>query len=81
MDLKRIFDNFFVSMFQGFIGWYMVSSGLIDKVDVSHYRLSLHLVTALMFIISFLEIYFKLKFKKKFNKTIKLNYFLNFFFY
>ena len=32
--------------FQGFIGWYMVSSGLIDRVDVSHYRLSLHLVTA-----------------------------------
>ena len=32
--------------FQGFIGWYMVSSGLIERVDVSHYRLSLHLVTA-----------------------------------
>ena len=32
--------------FQGFIGWYMVSSGLVDRVDVSHYRLSLHLVTA-----------------------------------
>ena len=32
--------------FQGFIGWYMVSSGLIDRVDLSHYRLSLHLVTA-----------------------------------
>ena len=24
----------------------MVSSGLVDRVDVSHYRLSLHLVTA-----------------------------------
>ena len=32
--------------FQGFVGWYMVSSGLVDRVDVSHYRLSLHLVTA-----------------------------------
>ena len=31
---------------QGLIGWYMVSSGLIDRVDVSHYRLSLHLFTA-----------------------------------
>ena len=31
---------------QGFIGWYMVSSGLIDRVDVSHYRLSLHLFLA-----------------------------------
>ena len=31
---------------QGFFGWYMVSSGLVNRVDVSHYRLSLHLVTA-----------------------------------
>jgi len=37
---------FLLVCFQGFIGWYMVSSGLIDRVDVSHYRLSLHLVTA-----------------------------------
>jgi heme a synthase len=31
---------------QGFLGWYMVSSGLINRVDVSHYRLSIHLLTA-----------------------------------
>ena len=31
---------------QGFIGWYMVKSGLIENVSVSHYRLSLHLFTA-----------------------------------
>jgi cytochrome c oxidase assembly protein subunit 15 len=37
---------FLLVCFQGFIGWYMVSSGLVDRVDVSHYRLSLHLVTA-----------------------------------
>ena len=30
---------FFLICFQGFIGWYMVSSGLIDRVDVSHFRL------------------------------------------
>jgi cytochrome c oxidase assembly protein subunit 15 len=46
----RILKNygliFLLVCFQGFIGWYMVSSGLIDRVDVSHYRLSLHLVTA-----------------------------------
>lgn len=28
---------------QGFIGWYMVKSGLIDEPHVSHYRLALHL--------------------------------------
>ncbi len=37
---------FILVCFQGFIGWYMVSSGLVDRVDVSHYRLSIHLVTA-----------------------------------
>jgi len=31
---------------QGFLGWYMVQSGLVDRVDVSHYRLALHLTTA-----------------------------------
>ncbi len=43
---KKLFAIFFLICLQGFIGWYMVSSGLIDKVDVSHYRLSLHLVLA-----------------------------------
>ena len=33
---------------QGFFGWYMVSSGLVDRIDVSHYRLSIHLVTAFL---------------------------------
>lgn len=33
---------------QGFFGWYMVKSGLVERVDVSHYRLALHLVTAFL---------------------------------
>lgn len=33
---------------QGFIGWYMVQSGLVERIDVSHYRLALHLTTALV---------------------------------
>ena len=44
--LKKYGLIFLLICFQGFIGWYMVSSGLIDRVDVSHYRLSLHLVIA-----------------------------------
>jgi cytochrome c oxidase assembly protein subunit 15 len=31
---------------QGGIGWYMVMSGLVDRVDVSQYRLALHLLVA-----------------------------------
>ncbi|WP_204345632.1 COX15/CtaA family protein [Psychroserpens algicola] len=34
--------------FQGFLGWYMVKSGLVDNPDVSHYRLSMHLTTAFL---------------------------------
>ncbi len=31
---------------QGFIGWWMVSSGLVERTDVSQYRLAIHLVIA-----------------------------------
>ena len=36
--------------FQGFIGWYMVKSGLVDIPRVSHYRLTLHLLLAIIFL-------------------------------
>lgn len=32
--------------FQGFLGWYMVSSGLVHEPRVSHFRLAAHLSTA-----------------------------------
>ncbi|MCA1403181.1 COX15/CtaA family protein [Ensifer sp. IC3342] len=32
--------------FQGFIGWWMVSSGLVERTEVSQYRLATHLVIA-----------------------------------
>ena len=35
---------------QGIIGWYMVQSGLTNDVTVSHYRLSVHLVNAILII-------------------------------
>jgi len=33
---------------QGFIGWYMVQSGLTERIDVSQYRLALHLCMAFL---------------------------------
>ncbi|MGF1624445.1 MAG: COX15/CtaA family protein [Alphaproteobacteria bacterium] len=33
---------------QGVIGWWMVQSGLVDRPDVSHYRLTVHLGLALV---------------------------------
>ncbi|MEO8933554.1 MAG: COX15/CtaA family protein, partial [Xanthomarina sp.] len=34
--------------FQGFLGWFMVKSGLVDMPNVSHYRLAAHLTTAFL---------------------------------
>ena len=49
--LLNLYFIFFLICFQGFIGWYMVSSGLVNRVDVSHFRLSIHLLMA-FFILS-----------------------------
>ncbi|OIQ37858.1 MAG: hypothetical protein BM563_07340 [Bacteroidetes bacterium MedPE-SWsnd-G1] len=32
--------------FQGFLGWFMVKSGLVDNPHVSHFRLAIHLLAA-----------------------------------
>lgn len=43
---------FIMIFLQGIIGWYMVKSGLVNDVSVSHYRLSIHLVSAVLIISS-----------------------------
>ncbi len=50
--LKNCFIIFSLIVFQGFIGWYMVKSGLVNDVTVSHYRLSIHLCMAFLIISS-----------------------------
>ena len=62
---------FLLICLQGFIGWYMVSSGLVDRIDVSHYRLALHLVLA--FIILSLIFWNYLNFKKILLPNKKIN--------
>lgn len=44
--LPRLLMIFALGGFQGFLGWYMVKSGLVDVPYVSHYRLAIHLVAA-----------------------------------
>ena len=44
--IKKSIILLFLGGFQGFLGWYMVKSGLIDRPSVSHYRLAMHLTTA-----------------------------------
>ena len=77
---KRISSNDIISFYfiflliclQGFIGWYMVKSGLTDRTDVSHYRLSTHLTLAfIIFILLFLK-YLKFSNNKYLSKGKKL---------
>ena len=46
--LINLYVIFFLICFQGFLGWYMVKSGLVDRIDVSHFRLSAHLIIAFL---------------------------------
>tara|TARA_Y100000590_G_scaffold291184_1_gene327912 strand:- start:868 stop:1824 length:957 start_codon:yes stop_codon:yes gene_type:complete len=70
---KNFIFIFILICFQGFIGWYMVTSGLIDRVDVSHFRLSVHLILA--FIILSLIYWNILKFKNINNDEGQINNF------
>lgn len=68
--VKKYVLIFLLICFQGFLGWYMVSSGLVERVDVSHYRLSIHLFVA--FVILSLVIW---EFLLNINlKKIKINF-------
>lgn len=47
---KKLFIAFVLGGLQGLMGWYMVKSGLIDRPDVSHFRLAAHFGLALTII-------------------------------
>ena len=76
--LLNLYLIFFLICFQGFIGWYMVSSGLVDRVDVSHFRLSIHLIIAFLILSLILWNYLNLTVNKNINP--KLNYYIPLFF-
>ena len=75
---QKIHKNFFLPCYtilfliitQGVVGWYMVKSGLVNDVTVSHYRLSLHLTIAIIIISIIFWLLLNLK-----NKT-NLKFFL-----
>jgi cytochrome c oxidase assembly protein subunit 15 len=46
--LKRLAIFPLLVALQGYMGWYMVKSGLVDRTDVSPYRLMMHLSLALI---------------------------------
>lgn len=78
---KRLTVIFFGGVLQGFLGWYMVKSGLIKNPHVSHYRLAAHLTLALtlMGYIYWTALVFKYGNIPR-NKKLFSNRFLNVFF-
>ena len=72
--LLNLYFIFLLICFQGFIGWYMVSSGLVDRVDVSHFRLSVHLLIAFLILSLIYWNYLKINISRKI--TNKLNTFI-----
>ncbi len=52
--IKKLLVIFLLGALQGFMGWYMVKSGLNDNPHVSHFRLAIHQGLALLLIASIL---------------------------
>ncbi|WP_136467356.1 COX15/CtaA family protein [Flagellimonas onchidii] len=71
--IKKSLVLLFLGGFQGFLGWYMVKSGLVDRPDVSHYRLAAHLTTAFLTFAYSLWVALDLKYpdKKQINTSIR----------
>ena len=67
---NKYYIIFLLVCLQGFIGWYMVSSGLIENNDVSHFRLSVHLSLALFILCLIFWFILDLFNIKKFNTKI-----------
>ena len=76
---KNLFSFYFIlflMLFQGFIGWYMVKSGLVDRTDVSQYRLSLHLTIAIIIFCLLFWNYLKNVSQDNFESNIKISFYL-----
>jgi cytochrome c oxidase assembly protein subunit 15 len=54
--LQSLVAVFALGGVQAFLGWYMVSSGLIERPEVSAYRLALHLAVGLVIFLALLTI-------------------------
>jgi cytochrome c oxidase assembly protein subunit 15 len=58
--LPRLLGLFVLGGLQGAVGWYMVKSGLVTRVDVSQYRLAAHLGVAVLILGFTLWLFFDL---------------------
>jgi len=65
--LPRLAALFVIGGFQGAVGWYMVKSGLVDRVDVSQYRLMAHFGIAVLILSATLWLWLGLSDQPKLN--------------
>ncbi len=63
----RLVIMFFLGGFQGLLGWYMVKSGLVSNPHVSQYRLTAHLLSAILIYGFILWTIFNLAFPLKYR--------------
>ena len=71
IQISKLFNLYLIFLLiclQGFIGWYMVSSGLVNRIDVSHFRLSIHLLVAFLILSLIFWNYLKIQ---KYNVALK----------
>ena len=67
--LRNLILMFLLGGLQGFVGWYMVKSGLVNNPNVSHLRLAAHFLTALLLFSFIFWNVLKLRFPEKELKT------------
>ena len=68
--LLKFYIIFCLICFQGFLGWYMVQSGLINDIDVSHFRLSIHLLFAFIILSLILWNFFLINQTQKYSSQL-----------
>ena len=69
--LTKLHLIFLLICLQGFLGWYMVKSGLVNNVDVSHFRLSIHLLFAFIILSLIFWNFLDLMYLKEKDRKIK----------
>jgi heme a synthase len=77
--LNICYSIFFLILLQGVVGWYMVKSGLVNNITVSHYRLAIHLSLALLIISMIFWLIINIL-SKKHKSFFKLTYYNSSFF-
>lgn len=68
--LNQLIILLLLGALQGFLGWFMVKSGLVDAPAVSHYRLAIHLITALLLIVYIFWLILRLEGKEKVKSVL-----------